>query len=463
MGDRCDAGRDSSMPQKRILLGEDDATIRGALSEFLTSLEYEVIEAANCAGIREAFRESSPDAAILDYNLPDGTAIDLLPHLKQSNPSVPLILLTGNGTIPLAVRAIKEGAEQFFTKPVDLTTIAVVLERLLKTRRNRQKQLAGKMREQRESVNPFLGTSTVARELAEQAENVSQSHCPILIGGETGTGKGVLARWLHDHGPRSDEAFVDLNCAGFGRELLETELFGHEIGAFTGAVQRKVGLLEVAQRGTVFLDEIGDMDFQIQPKLLKILEEKRFRRLGDIHERQLDIRLIAATHQDLPDLVRQKKFRSDLYFRISTVIIRVPPLRERAEDIPLLARLFFEKVAVDLGRLHLTMSDEAVETLTGYSWPGNIRELKNVMERAVLLARGETIRRRDLHLEFRTEVAMDNGHHLALRDVERLHVQKVLDAQQGTIARAATVLGLSRSSLYNKLKTLGINAIHRRN
>ena len=447
----------SSMPKKRIIVGEDDQAIRGALSEFLVSLDYDVIEAVNCAGIREAFRDSSPDAAILDYSLPDGTALDLLPHLKHTNPSVPLILLTGNGTIQLAVRAIKEGAEQFFTKPVELTAIAVVLERVLKNRRAQQRQLAGKAREQRESVDPFVGTSAAIREVAEQAQKVCGSHVPVLIAGETGAGKGVLAKWLHDHSPRGEEAFVDLNCAGFGRELLETELFGHEVGAFTGAVQRKVGLLEVGQRGSVFLDEIGDMDLQIQPKLLKILEEKRFRRLGDVNERQLDVRLIAASHQDLVELVRQKKFRSDLYFRISTVIIRVPPLRERVEDIPLLARQFLERIAVDLGRMHLTMSDPAMEAITSYSWPGNVRELKNSIERAVLLAPGDTIRPRDLHLEFQAEVAADNGHNLTLRDVERLHIQKALDAQRGNVARAATVLGVTRSSLYNKLKTFGIS------
>src|SRR5208282_3185564 len=250
---------------------------------------------------------SSPDAAILDYSLPDGTALDLLPHLKQSHPSVPLILLTGNGSIQLAVQAIKEGAEQFFTKPVEMSAIAVVLERALKNQRNQQKQFVGKAREKRESVDPFLGTTAAIREVAEQAERVCLSHCPILIAGETGSGKGVLAKWLHDHSSRAEEPFVDLNCAGFGRDLLETELFGHEVGAFTGAVQRKVGLLEVAQRGTVFLDEIGDMDLQIQPKLLKILEEQRFRRLGAVQERQLDVRLIAASHEDLAQLVRQKK------------------------------------------------------------------------------------------------------------------------------------------------------------
>lgn len=446
------------MPKKRIIVGEDDQAIRGALVEFLESLDYEVIEAASCAAIREAFRESSPDAAVLDYSLPDGTALDLLPHLKQSHPTVPLILLTGNATVQLAVRAIKEGAEQFLTKPVEMSAIAVVLERALKNQRNQQKQLAGRAREKRESVNPFLGTSAAIRELAEQAQRLSASHCTVLIAGETGSGKGVLAKWLHDQSPRVEEAFVDLNCAGLGRELLESELFGHEAGAFTGAVQRKLGLFEVAQRGTVFLDEIGDMDLQVQPKLLKVLEEKRFRRLGDVQERQLDVRLIAASHENLAEQVRKKKFRSDLYFRVSTVAIRVPALRERLEDIPILASQFFERVAMDLGRQHLAISDQTMETLSGYSWPGNIRELKNVIERAVLLSAGETIRPRDLHLEFKEQAATENGPELTLSEVQRQHIQKTLEAERGNVARAASRLGVTRSTLYNKMKTFAISA-----
>jgi DNA-binding NtrC family response regulator len=446
------------MSKKTVVIGEDDPAIRSALAEFLRSLTYEVVEAATCESIKRAFKTSCPDAAVLDYSLPDGTALDLLPLLKQSSPTVPLIVLTGNGTIQLAVEAIKEGAEQFLTKPVEMSAIAVVLERALTNHRNHQKQLAGQAREERESVNPFLGTSDAIRNLAEQAERVCISDCPVLIAGETGSGKGVLARWLHNHSPRAEEPFVDLNCAGFGRELLETELFGHEAGAFTGAVQRKVGLLEVAQRGTAFLDEIGDMDLQVQPKLLKILEEKRFRRLGDVQERHLDVRLIAASHEDLAQLVRHKKFRSDLYFRVNTVVLRVPPLRERLEDIPVLAQQFFERVAVDLGRLHLTLSDRAVKTLASYSWPGNVRELKNTMERAVLLARDETICPRDLLLEeVNLEKLTENGPHVTFREAQILHLQKALCVEGGNIARTASRLGMTRSSLYNKLKTFGIS------
>jgi len=299
--------------------------------------------------------------------------------------------------------------------------------------------------------------------LAEDAEKVCYSHCPVLIAGETGSGKGVLARWLHDHSPRAEEPFVDLNCASLGRELLETELFGHEVGAFTGAVQRKIGLFEVAQRGTVFLDEIGDMDLQVQPKLLKILEEKRLRRLGDVHERQLDVRLVAASHEDLGQLVRQKKFRSDLYFRVSTVVLHVPPLRERSEDIPVLVRHFFQRAAMDLGRLHLTLPDQTLERLTAYHWPGNIRELRNVIERAMLLATGETIRPKDLHLEFeKTARVVGNEPLLTLKEVQRQHIENALAAERGNVARAAVRLGSTRSSLYNKMKTFGIDRLPRR-
>src|SRR4030095_6145073 len=229
----------------------------------------------------------------------------------------PLLVLTAHGSIDLAVRAIKEGAEQFLTKPLELPALQVILQRLIQKQRNHQNQLASKSRQVRQAIDPFIGVSPAIHTLAEQAKRVLMTESPVLILGETGSGKGVLARWLHENSPRADEAFVDLNCAGLSRELLENELFGHEKGAFTSATTSKQGLFEVAHRGTIFLDEIGDVDLQIQPKLLKVLEEQRFRRVGDVRDRQVDVRLIAATHQDLSDLVRQKRFRDDLYFRVS--------------------------------------------------------------------------------------------------------------------------------------------------
>jgi DNA-binding NtrC family response regulator len=405
----------------------------------------------------DIFRTSRPDAAIVDYMLPDGHALDLLPRLRDIDPTVPLILLTAHGSIDLAIRAVKEGAEHFLTKPVELSALLAILRRTLENRRNRQRQLASKSRQTREEVDPFLGTSAAIRQLAEQVRKVLVTESPILIQGETGTGKGVLAKWLHNHGPRAEEAFVDLNCAGLSRELLETELFGHEKGAFTGATASKSGLLEVAHRGTVFLDEVGDMDPQVQPKLLKVLEEKGFRRLGDIRDRHVDIRLIAATHQDLSLLVREKRFRSDLYFRISTIPLAVPPLRQRVEDIPLLAQYLLGRLVADLGRGDVRLAPEVERALQAYPWPGNIRELRNVLERAVLLSDRNILDRQDLRFDvpLAAEVSPDDSA-MTLLELERRHIERVLREEHGHVERAARRLGVPRSSLYQKIKQHGI-------
>jgi transcriptional regulator with GAF, ATPase, and Fis domain len=234
---------------------------------------------------------------------------------------------------------------------------------------------------------------------------------PLLVLGETGAGKGVLARWCHRNGPRREEAFVDLNCASLSREFLESELFGYDRGAFTGAVTAKSGLLEIAHRGILFLDEIGDMDLAIQPKLLKVLEDKRFRRLGDVREREVSVRLIAATHHDLRDLVSAQRFRRDLYFRIGTLPLAVPPLRERAEDIPVLVDSLLSRIGAELGRQDMHVSRAALTALVEYSWPGNLRELRNLLERAVLLTDGNTINVRELRLHARTDVVGHRGPH----------------------------------------------------
>jgi len=246
--------------------------------------------------------------------------------------------------------SIETAAEQFLTKPLELPALQVILQRLLEKQRNANKQLASKSRQVRQAVDPFIGNSAAITALAAQARRVLSTESPVLILGETGSGKGVLARWLHENSPRAEEAFVDLNCAGLSRELLETELFGHEKGAFTSATASKQGLFEVAHRGSIFLDEVGDVDLQIQPKLLKVLEEKRFRRVGDVRDRQVDVRLIAATHQDIGQLVREKRFRDDLYFRISTIPLAFPALRDRIEDIPEMGRYLLSKLSGDLGR-----------------------------------------------------------------------------------------------------------------
>ncbi|MBI4517540.1 MAG: sigma-54-dependent Fis family transcriptional regulator [Deltaproteobacteria bacterium] len=446
------------MPGHKVLIVDDEAGVRFGLRGFLVTNGYSVEEAATCAEAEAGFRASRPDAAILDYQLPDGNALDLLPLLKKIDPTVPLLILTGHGSIDLAVRAIKEGAEHFLTKPVELPALLVMLQRMFDNQRTRRHQLAGRARDQRAVADPFLGTSPAIRELAEQARRVLASDSPVLIQGETGAGKGVLARWLHSNGPRADEAFVDLNCAGLAREFLDSELFGHEKGAFTGAVAVKPGLLEAAHRGTVFLDEIGDMELQVQPKLLKVLEEKQFRRMGSITDRHVDVRLISSTHQDLQQRIQSGAFRGDLYFRIGALPLLVPPLRLRRNDVPLLARALLTTIAADLGRRDLALSAEAESALCAYDWPGNIRELRNVLERAVLLSDHTQLTGADLRFEFAgVSRGLGPAADLTLEELERQHIQRVLADEGGHVARTAARLGIPRSSLYSRLRKFQID------
>jgi len=442
-----------------VLIVDDEVELREAICEYLHACNYEVAGAGTCAAALDIFRRTRPDAVVIDYALPDGNALEFMERLRTVDPVVPCIVLTGHGSIDLAVKAIKNGAEQFLTKPVELSALRVVLERAIDIHRTRKKELAGKSRQSRESVNPFQGSSEVIRQLEAQVEKVARTDCPILILGETGSGKGILARWIHEHSNRAREAFVDMNCAGFALELLETELFGHEKGAFTGAISSKIGLFEVAHRGTIFLDEVGDMDLRLQPKLLKVLEEHRFRRLGDVKDREVDTRMIAATHHDLSAQVRDQKFRADLYFRINMVSLHVPALRDRRQDIPELAQCILSRTAIELARPDLALENDAVEALTAYAWPGNVRELRNVLERAALLCDGNRILRRHLQFEPMTASAesadFDN---LTLDEMERLHIQRALSLENGHVPRAAMRLGIPRSTLYHKLKAFSMAA-----
>jgi DNA-binding NtrC family response regulator len=444
------------MAKDRVLIVEDEADIRQAISGYLEGRGFEAAGGKNCEEGEKLLRTFRPDVAVLDYSLPDGNALDLMPRLKSVDPWLPLIILTGHGSIDLAVQAVKQGAEQFLTKPADLPTLSVLIQRLVENHRNRQKQVAEKARRGRDQMNPFLGNSAAIKRMSELAHRVVGTDSSVLILGETGTGKGVMARWLHDHSSRSAEAFVDLNCGGFTRDLLETELFGHEKGAFTGAVQAKVGLLEIAHKGSVFLDEIGDVDVQVQPKLLKVLEEKQFRRLGDVRDRRVDIRLIAATHHDMAKLVRGKSFRSDLYFRISTIPLTTPPLRERVDDIPVLANYFLERLAADLGASQSELSPSAIAALESYPWPGNIRELRNVLERAILLSGNRVLTERDLNFDTTPGFEQATGFGRTLEQVECQYIEEVLVLEGGRVEAAAKRLGIPRSSLYQKIKEFGI-------
>jgi DNA-binding NtrC family response regulator len=442
------------MQNHKLLVVDDEPAIRFSIRKFFTLHGFEVIEADTCAAALELFASAQPEAAFIDCFLPDGQGIELVSKFKEAAPGSALIMLTAHESIDLAIRAIKAGAEHFLTKPIHLPALLTMVRKILKDQQLRQKHAAVQLQSARDAVNPFLGTSAAIRKLATEAEKTAHTRSAVLLQGETGTGKGVLARWLYENGPSAEGAFIDLNCAALGKDLFESELFGHERGAFTGAVASKPGLIEVAHRGTLFLDEIGDMDPSVQPKVLKVLEEKRFRRLGEVRERQVDVQLIAATHADLEALAREKRFRSDLYFRISAVPLYVPSLRSRPEDIPVLAECLLTRLAADLGCGTVSLESDAERALQNHCWPGNIRELRNVLERALLLSGHATITAADVQFSKGSvdKSGSPDNLNLTLMQAERLHIENVLCAREGRVEEAARVLELSRSALYQKLR-----------
>jgi len=440
------------MLKNRILLVDDEPGLRLGLCSYLENCGYDVAEAGTLAVAMEQLHQQVPDLALVDYALPDGNALDLLGRIKNDGIDVPVVVLTGHGSIELAVTAVKEGAEQFLTKPVELASLALVVGRVIEHQQNSRKVAATHSRQAPAGDSMFCGRSAAVRALAHEAQTAAACDAPILIEGETGTGKGRLARWIHGASGRAHESFVDLNCAGLPRDLLESELFGHEKGAFTGAVGSKPGLVEAAHRGTMFLDEIGDTDLAVQPKLLKIVEEKRFRRLGDVAERRVDVRFVAATNKSLTALVDEGKFREDLYYRINTLVLRLPPLRHRKGDIATLADQVVQQLAREIGRAAPRIEADAVDALVAHSWPGNIRELRNVLERALLVTKNGPLRADDLRLNAGARRPPASAEAETLREVEWQHIQRVLAEEKGSVGRACKRLGIPRSSLYDKLK-----------
>jgi DNA-binding NtrC family response regulator len=445
----------------KVLVVDDDAVVLSTVAELLQLEGYKVVR---CGDLETAYRQleaDPPDLAVIDFHLPDGDAIQFLNASKNLSPSTKCIVLTGHGTIDLAVKAIKEGAEQFLTKPVQADVLTAAVRACLGRQQDHRKQLASEISRTRYEKSPFEGTSPVIRRLAHEAGRIVNTERPVLIQGETGTGKGVLAEWLHKNGPRSDEPRVDVNCAGLSKDLLESELFGYEKGAFTGAAGNKQGLVEIAHRGILFLDELGEMDIMVQPKLLKVLEDNRFRRLGDVRERVVDIQIIAASNRNLLQAVQQMKFREDLYFRISTFHLRIPPLRERVEDIPIVARVLMRNLAKDLARSEQELSPSAEAALKRYSWPGNIRELRNLLERVALTCDSRVIEANDLGLGNRIvepePSTMEPGAGATLAEIERQHIARVLSEEDGKVTQAAVRLGIPRSTLYQKIKVYGIS------
>jgi DNA-binding NtrC family response regulator len=441
----------------KLLVVDDDPRVREGVGETLTNEGYEVRTASSVGEALGITAQELPDAALVDHGLPDGSALDFLQTLRKRGDMTPVLVFSGDASCELAVAAIKAGADDFLPKPVPPAVLLKIFERLLSQRR-----LAARPRSSAKArIDPFIGTSTAIKNASQLAHAVLHSQAPVLIQGETGTGKGVLARWLHEHGRRARGTYLDLNCAGLSKELAESELFGHRRGAFTGAATDKRGLLELGHGGTLFLDELGDLDLSVQPKLLKVLEEKRYRRLGDVQAREVDVRLIAATHRDLQRMAAAGSFREDLLFRINTIVFELPALRSRPEDIVPVALSLLEGIAAEQGRPSIELSEASCDALLRHQWPGNVRELRNTLERALIFCRGTRLEPDALRLQSSFASVMRASSRPpgsgSLEDAERRYVVRALREANGKVDAAARRLGIARSSLYAKIKRFGLS------
>lgn len=432
-----------------VLLIEDNAATRFGFVHYFSKDGYEIFEAANLAEAASRLLARRFDIIVLDINLPDGSGLDFIRTARGSDPCIPIIVITGEGDIPLAVEAMRLGADNFLTKPVDNAALAAFMRKTLEIGVLKQQQSARKRLEKRDGF--FIGENRTMKEMHGLALAAAAGDIPVLITGETGTGKGMLARWIHQQGSRAANECVELNCSALRGEMLSREIFGNARGAFTSADQDRKGLLDVADRGTLFLDEIGDMGIDVQAQFLKVLEEKSYRRLGDIKLLRSNFRLICATHHQLDSLVASGRFRQDLIYRINMMTIHLPPLRERISDLPALV----EYLLRSLGSSASVVSDEVMELLRGYHWPGNIRELKNVLERALLLTpQGSTLRQAHFSSLANTRLNQPAPNPQTAREVEEAHIRTVLDQMGGDIGKTSKSLNISRATLYRRLKQL---------
>jgi len=418
--------------------------------QLLGKLGYPVTGVSTLSDARRVLNQCVFNVILLDINLPDGNSLDWLDELSKMDEPVSVIVVTGEGDIRKAVRALKAGADNYLLKPVEMEELEIAIRKCGHISDLRKKESAN--RRIRIAEEPFKGGSPAMQPVLKNAAIVAESDSVVLIMGETGTGKGVLARWIHENSPRSGSAFVDLNCTALRGEILKSELFGHAKGAFTSAIKDRIGLCEAADGGTLFLDEIGDMDLEVQAQLLKVLEERTFRRLGENRVRTSDFRLICATNQDLAESVGRGTFRRDLFYRLNVFQVTVPPLRERTEDIPGLAAYLLAR----RGYRHLPLCPEVTKWLQERHWAGNIRELKNLIERAVLLAQGDPINLSHFPLEIpKAPAGSTNASGLrSLDEIELEHIQKALAYHRGDKVKTSKSLGISLSSLYRKIPQL---------
>jgi DNA-binding NtrC family response regulator len=452
-----------------ILVVDDEASIRRTLREILEYEDFEVEEAVDGEEALEALRENAYDLVILDVKMPKMDGMEVLETIADEGYEVPVLMISGHGTIETAVESTKLGAYDFIEKPPDLNRLLVTVRNALdhgelevENRRMRQtitEQSTG-------DLPPIIGESDAIQEIKDTIERVAPTEARVLISGENGTGKELVAKWIHHKSARAEEPMVEVNCAAIPSELIESELFGHEEGSFTGATQQRIGKFEQAHEGTLFLDEIGDMSLSAQAKVLRVLEENEIERVGGEHTISVDVRVVAATNKDLMAEIEEGNFREDLYHRIGVILIDVPPLRERRDDIPLLTRHIAERVAKRNGLPPKEFDDEALQRLKGYDWRGNVRELHNVIERLLILVEGDTIEAADIDQFVQPGVGSDGPTQELIeayddfsdaRDqFEKHFIQHKLHEHDWNVSQTAETIGIQRSHLYNKLNKYGL-------
>ena len=439
-----------------ILVIDDEPTIRMLLSHILELEGYEVLQAKDMTRGIESLRKNKPEVVLCDVFLPDGNGVEMVPELKAVSPVSNIILLTAHGNIPDGVQAIKNGAFDYIVKGDDNRKIIPLVSRAMNdvTNRNKTAKVNKKTDSKKKSgFTSVIGNSTCLQRTIKMAQKVAASDLCVLLTGETGTGKEVFARAIHDSSPRKNKPFVAINCSAFSKELLESELFGHIAGSFTGALKNKKGLFEEADGGTVFLDEIGEMEFGLQAKLLRALESNEFIKVGDTKCTKVDVRIIAATNRDLKKEIELQQFREDLYFRLAGFQIELPPLRERNGDVKLLSDYFVQRLCEKMNISVIKINDESMKMMENYSWPGNIRELRNVIERSLIVCDNE-ITPDDLpvDIQMNSNPISSSGQTFDLATVEKNHIAKILTYTKGNKTETARLLKIGLTTLYRKIE-----------
>ncbi len=463
------------MPRARILIVEDEKLLRWSIRDRLVQEDYRVEEAASGAEAGPVLQRGNLDLALFDFQLPDTDGIKLLAEARASDPTLPVILMTAYASVDSAVLAMKLGANDYLPKPVDLDHLALTVQRALETTRLRR-ELRVLRRSMESGAGPqrILAKSPAMDEVFRVIERVAPTDATVLILGESGTGKGLVARAIHEASPRAAMPFLTVTCTAMQETLLESELMGHERGSFTDAKERKKGLFELADGGTLFLDEIGDVPPSFQAKLLQLLEDKTFRRVGGTQDLKADVRILVATHRDLEEAVKSGRFRQDLYYRLKIIPISMPPLRERPGDVAVLAQHFLERYAAEFGSRARRISPAAEEVLEAYRWPGNVRELRNVFERMVLLSRGEELGVDDIPQEIlgsrapAAPSAAGPGENLLFtlppggvdfEQLERSLVEQSLRRTRGNQTRASRLLGMNREQIRYRVEKFGLREL----